>query len=238
MVARGDLGVELAPEDVPAKQKEIVRAARRAGKPVVIATQMLESMIHSSAPTRAEASDVATAVYDGADGLMLSAESAIGNYPIETVTIMNKIIERVESDAAYREYIENQHYDPEPTPADAITAAARQVAETVLATAVVTYTTSGSTALRAARERPSVPILALTPDLNTARRLAIVWGVHCLRTDDATSFQDMVDKACSAASHQEFANVGDCIVITAGVPFGTPGTTNVLRIAWIENGNQ
>ncbi|MBT3928208.1 MAG: pyruvate kinase [Rhodospirillaceae bacterium] len=235
MVARGDLGVELAPEDVPAEQKNIVRAARRAGKPVVVATQMLESMIYAAAPTRAEASDVATAVYDGADGLMLSAESAAGDYPVESVAMMNRIIERVERDPAYRVFIESQNYDPESTPADAITAAARQVAETVHAAAVVTYTTSGSTALRAARERPGVPILALTPELQTARRLAIVWGVHCLHTEDAIDFQDMVEKACTAAREQEFARLGDRIVITAGVPFGTPGSTNVLRIAWVGN---
>jgi pyruvate kinase len=233
MVARGDLGVELAPEDVPAEQKNIVRAARRAGKPVVVATQMLESMIQAAAPTRAEASDVATAVYDGADALMLSAESAAGEYPVESVAMMNRIIERVERDPAYRAFIESQQYDPEATPADAITAAARQVAETVHAAAVVSYTTSGSTALRAARERPNVPILALTPELATARRLAILWGVHSLHTADATGFTDMVDIACRAAREQEFARLGDRIVITAGVPFGTPGATNVLRIAWV-----
>ncbi|MDP6473507.1 MAG: pyruvate kinase [Alphaproteobacteria bacterium] len=233
MVARGDLGVELAPEDVPAEQKNIVRAARRAGKPVVVATQMLESMIYAAQPTRAEASDVATAVYDGADGLMLSAESAAGEYPVESVAMMNRIIERVERDPAYRVFIESQNYDPEATPADAITAAARQVAETVHAAAVVSYTTSGSTALRAARERPGVPILALTPELATARRLAMVWGVHCLHTKDATDFQDMVEIACSAALGQDIARLGDRIVITAGVPFGTPGSTNVLRIAWV-----
>ena len=234
MVARGDLGVELAPEDVPTEQKNIVRAARRAGKPVVVATQMLESMIRAAAPTRAEASDVATAVYDGADAMMLSAESAVGDYPVESVAMMNHIIERVERDPSYRPFIESQHYDPEPTPADAITAAARQVAETVRAAAVVSYTTSGSTALRAARERPNVPILALTPELATARRLAILWGVHSLHTTDATDFQEMVDIACQAAREQEFARSGDCIVITAGVPFGTPGATNVLRISWVR----
>ncbi|MBR46524.1 MAG: pyruvate kinase [Rhodospirillaceae bacterium] len=233
MVARGDLGVELAPEDVPAEQKNIVRAARRAGKPVVVATQMLESMIQAAAPTRAEASDVATAVYDGADALMLSAESAAGDYPVESVTMMNRIIERVERDPAYRALIESQQYDPEATPADAITAAARQVAETVHAAAVVSYTTSGSTALRAARERPNVPILALTPEHATARRLAMLWGVHSLHTVDATDFQEMVDIACHAAREQKFARLGDRIVITAGVPFGTPGATNVLRIAWV-----
>lgn len=231
MVARGDLGVELAPEDVPAEQKRIVRAARRAGKPVVIATQMLESMMNAPSPTRAEASDVATAVYDGADALMLSGESAAGKYPREAVAIMNRIIEHVERDPAYRRYVQWQQQDPEATPADAITAAARQVAETLGAASIVTYTTSGSTALRAARERPLVPLLVLTPSLATARRLAVLWGVHCVHTDDAIDFTDMVEKACSHARGAGYAANGDRIVITAGVPFGTPGTTNVLRIA-------
>lgn len=236
MVARGDLGVELAPEDVPAEQKRIVRAARQAGKPVVIATQMLESMMNAPAPTRAEASDVATAVYDGADALMLSGESATGQYPREAVAIMNRIIEHVERDPAYRRYVQWQQQDPEATPADAITAAARQVAETLGAASIVTYTTSGSTALRAARERPLVPLLVLTPSLATARRLAVLWGVHCVHTDDAIDFTDMVEKACSHARGAGDAANGDRIVITAGVPFGTPGTTNVLRIARLGTG--
>ena len=231
MVARGDLGVELAPEDVPAEQKRIVRTARRAGKPVVIATQMLESMMSAPAPTRAEASDVATAVYDGADALMLSGESAAGQYPREAVAIMSRIIEHVERDPAYRRYVHWQQQDPEATPADAITAAARQVAETLDAASIVTYTTSGSTALRAARERPQAPLLVLTPNRGTARRLAVLWGVHCIHTDDATGFTDMVQKACAHALSAGYAASGERIVITAGVPFGTPGATNVLRIA-------
>ena len=231
MVARGDLGVELAPEDVPAQQKRIVRAARSAGKPVVIATQMLDSMMNAPAPTRAEASDVATAVYDGADALMLSGESAAGRYPREAVAMMNRIVERVERDDAYRRYVHWQQQDPEATSADAITAAARQVAETLDAATIVTYTTSGSTALRAARERPQVPILVMTPDRGTARRLALLWGVHCIHTDDATGFTDMVEKACAQALDAGHAAPGERIVITAGVPFGTPGTTNALRIA-------
>ena len=235
MVARGDLGVELAPEDVPAEQKRIVREARRAGKPVVVATQMLESMIKSPAPTRAEASDVATAVYDGADALMLSGESAAGDFPGEAVAMMDRIIKRVEADPSFRSYVAWQHQDPEATPADAITAAARQVAETLNAACIVTYTTSGSTTLRAARERPGVPILALTPEINTARRLSVAWGVHCVQIEDATSFPDMVEKACHNAAQEGFAEIGDRIVITAGVPFGTPGSTNVLRIAWVGN---
>ena len=235
MVARGDLGVELAPEEVPAAQKRIVRAAREAGKPVVIATQMLDSMINAPSPTRAEASDVATAVYDGADALMLSGESAAGRYPREAVAMMNRIVERVERDPSYRRHVDWQQQDPEATTADAITAAARQVAETLDAAAIVTYTTSGSTALRAARERPPVPILVLTPDRGTARRLALLWGVHCVHTDDATGFTDMVEKACAQALTAGHAAPGERIVITAGVPFGTPGTTNALRIARVRS---
>ena len=234
MVARGDLGVELAPEEVPAAQKRIVRAAREAGKPVVVATQMLDSMMNAPSPTRAEASDVATAVYDGADALMLSGESAAGRYPREAVAMMNRIVERVERDPSYRRHVDWQQQDPEATTADAITAAARQVAETLDAAAIVTYTSSGSTALRAARERPPVPILVMTPDRNTARRLALLWGVHCVHTDDATGFADMVEKACTQALAAGHAAPDERIVITAGVPFGTPGTTNALRIARVH----
>ena len=233
MVARGDLGVELAPEDVPGLQKRIVSASRRAGKPVVVATQMLESMVHAPTPTRAEASDVATAVYDGADAVMLSAESAAGDYPIEAVEMMGRIVRSVEHDPRYRSIMRSDHGEPEATSADAITAAAAQVAETVNASAIVTYSMSGSTTLRAARERPAAPILGLTPILETARRLALAWGVHSVRTEDATGFADMTEKACHLALQQGFAKVGDRLVITAGVPFGTPGSTNTLRIAWV-----
>ena len=234
MVARGDLGVELAPEDVPAVQKRIVHAARTAGKPVVVATQMLDSMMNAPSPTRAEASDVATAVYDGADALMLSGESAAGRYPCEAVAMMNRIVEHVERDPSFGRFVHWQRQDPEATTADAITAAARQAAETLDAAAIVTYTTSGSTALRAARERPPVPILVLTPERGTARRLALLWGVHCVHTDDATGFTDMVEKACAQALAAGHAAPGERIVITAGVPFGTPGTTNALRIARVR----
>ncbi|NQU72935.1 MAG: pyruvate kinase [Rhodospirillales bacterium] len=233
MVARGDLGVELPPEDVPSLQKQIIRASRAAGKPVVVATQMLESMISAPAPTRAEASDVATAVYDGADAVMLSAESAAGAYPREAVAMMNRIIERTEKDPNYRAIMEAVELDPESTSSDAITAAAAQVARTVRAAAIVTFTTSGSTSLRAARERPTVPILCLTESRETARRLAVAWGVHCVVTQDVQDFGDMVVKACALALREEFAANGQRIVITAGVPFGTPGATNVLRIAWV-----
>jgi pyruvate kinase len=231
MVARGDLGVEMPLEQVPGLQKQIVRACRRAGKPVVVATQMLESMITAPAPTRAEVSDVATAVYDGADAVMLSAESAAGKYPVDSVTMMNRIIERVERDDLYRTILDAVHGTPDATGQDAITAAARQVAETIGAAAIVTYTTSGSTTLRASRERPPVPILCLTASLATARRLVIAWGVHSVPMRDVRSFSEMVQSAQTVALREGVARKDDKIVITAGVPFGTPGATNVLRIA-------
>jgi pyruvate kinase len=234
MVARGDLGVEMPPETVPGTQKRIVRLCRRAGKPVIVATQMLETMIGAPTPTRAEASDVATAVYDGADAVMLSAETASGRYPLEAVTIMEKIIASVEGDPLYRPIMDAVHAEPEHTAADAITAAARQVAHTVRASAIVTYTTSGSTTLRAARERPDVPILCLTERLATARRLMLAWGVHPVVTADVRDFEEMVEKACRFAKTTGLARAGDRVVITAGVPFGTPGATNVLRLAWVE----
>jgi pyruvate kinase len=234
MVARGDLGVEMPPEDVPAIQKRIVAACRKSGKPVVVATQMLESMVNSPAPTRAEASDVATAIYDGADAVMLSAETASGQYPVEAAAMMNRIIERVERDPAYRQILDARHPDPQPTGHDAISAAAAQVAHTLSVSAIVTYSTSGSTVLRVARERPEVPILALTASLSTARALSLAWGAHCVQIPDLKRFSEMVETACSVALSQEMAKVGERLVITAGVPFGTPGSTNILRVAWVE----
>ncbi len=233
MVARGDLGVELPAEDVPSIQKRIVRESRRAGKPVIVATQMLESMIGAPAPTRAEASDVATAVYDGADAVMLSAETASGSYPIEAVSMMDRIARRVEQDPLYRTIMDAQHPDPQHTAADAITAAARQVAHTIQAAAIVTYTTSGSTTLRAARERPEVPIMCLTSSLETARRLQLAYGVHSVHSADVANFNEMVQKAARCAHEDGLAVEGQRLVITAGVPFGTPGNTNILRIAWV-----
>lgn len=234
MVARGDLGVEVPPEDVPGIQKRIIRRCRQAGKPVIVATQMLDSMVNAPTPTRAEASDVATAIYDGADAVMLSAETAVGDYTVESVSMMERIIRKVEHDRHYREMRDTERRAPEATAADAITAAARQVAETVSAAAVVTFSTTGSTTLRAARERPVVPILGLTPRLDTARQSALIWGVHSVLTEDCHTFGEMVSKAIHAAKTEGFAEPGDPIVITAGVPFGTPGATNILRIAWVE----
>lgn len=233
MVARGDLGVEMPAEDVPSLQKRMVRLCRMAGKPVIVATQMLESMISAPTPTRAEASDVATAVYDGADAVMLSAETAAGQYPVEAVAMMDRIARRVERDPLYRTILDAEKYQPENTAADAITAAARQVAHTIGAAAIVTYTTSGSTTLRAARERPDVPILCMTSSPRTARRMALCWGVHAIVTADIAAFTEMVSKACKVALKDGFASEGQRLVITAGVPFGTPGNTNVLRIAWV-----
>jgi pyruvate kinase len=234
MIARGDLGVELPPEEVPALQKRIIRAARHAGKPVVVATQMLESMVRAPAPTRAEASDVATAVYDGADAVMLSAETAAGEYPVEAVAIMERIIARVEQDPLYRSYLDAFHAEAEHTAADAITLAARQVASTMRAAAIVTYTTTGSTALRAARERPGRPILGLFSQTSAARRLALLWGLHAVICEDAHDIDEMVQTACHWARQSGIADKGACLVITAGVPFGTPGATNLLRIAWVR----
>jgi len=234
MVARGDLGVEMPPEDVPSVQKQVVHACRLAGKPVVVATQMLESMITAPTPTRAEVSDVATAVYDGADAVMLSAETAAGRYPVEAVAMMDRIACRVQDDPLYRRLLAGARTELDHTAPDAISAAACQVAGMVGAAAIVSYTTSGATALRAARERPEAPILVLTAKLATARRLAVLWGAHCVHTSDVKNFADMVQKAARIAHREGIAEPGQRIVVTAGVPFGTPGATNVLRIAWVD----
>jgi len=236
MVARGDLGVELPVEQVPGWQKQITRAARAAGRPVVIATQMLESMIDAPFPTRAEVSDVANAVFDGADAVMLSAESASGAFPVEAVTMMDRVAQRVESDPNYASILDAGRSIPLATSADAIADAAHRVAHTMHTAAIVCFTTSGSTALRVARTRPDVPILLLTPNIHTARRLSLVWGCHCVRAEDVTRFSEMVDTASRIAFQERFARSGQRIVITAGVPFGTPGATNVLHIALVGGG--
>jgi len=233
MVARGDLGVELPLEQVPGWQKRLIRAARRSGKPVVVATQMLESMIASPVPTRAEVSDVATAVFEGADAIMLSAESASGHFPVEAVSMMSRVARSVEGDPTYPGIIYAQRAEPEATGADAISAAAHSVADTLKAAAIVCWTNSGSTGLRAARERPLFPIIVLTPVIATARRLALVWGLHCVLTEDAKDLDDLVDRACRIAHREGFAQPGQRIVVTAGVPLGTPGATNMLRVAFI-----
>jgi pyruvate kinase len=233
MVARGDLGVEMPLEKVPGIQKQITRAARRAGKPVVVATQMLESMISNPVPTRAEVSDVATAIFEGADAVMLSAESAAGQYPVEAVAMMNRIAEEIETDATYRSIIHAQRSAPEATGADAIADAARQIAETLDLPAIACWTSSGSTAFRVARERPHSPIVAISPNQSTGRRLAVVWGVHCIVAEDARDLDDMVDRACRLVFREGFAKAGQRIIIVAGVPLGTPGATNMVRIAFV-----
>jgi len=234
MVARGDLGVELPPEEVPLAQKRIVRAARVLGRPVVVATQMLESMISAPAPTRAEASDVATAVFDGADAVMLSAETAAGQYPFEAVNIMDRIVARVERDPGWRAFIDTSRPAPEHSSADAIAAAARQVAHTIAAQAIAAFTSSGSTALRIARERPDCPVMAFTPDPSTARRLALAWGVHALVSPLTHSMSETVTRATRLASQEGLAASGEEIVVVAGVPFGQKGTTNALRVATVK----
>ena len=231
MVARGDLGVELPLERVPGIQKRITRMARRLGKPVVVATQMLESMISSPVPTRAEVSDVSNAIFEGADAIMLSAESAAGKYPTEAVGTMDRIACEVEHDATYRGVIANQRPEPDGTGADAIADAASFIAEDLDMAAIVCWTSTGSTALRVARERPKPPILALSPNLTTARRLALSWGVHAIRADDARDLEEMVERSCTTAMAESFADPGDRLIVVMGVPLGTPGATNMLRIA-------
>ena len=233
MVARGDLGVEMPLEKVPGVQKQMTRMGRITGKPVVVATQMLESMINAPVPTRAEVSDVATAIFEGADAVMLSAESAAGQYPAEAVATMSRIAQEVESDPTYRATIDAQRAVPEATGADAIADAARQIADTLDLAAVICWTSSGSTAVRVARERPRPPIVALSPNVSTGRKLAVVWGVHCVVTEDARDVDDMVERACRFAFSEGFAKAGQRVIVVAGIPFGTPGATNMLRIAYV-----
>ena len=232
MVARGDLGVEMAPQRVPIIQRQIIRACHAAGKPVIVATQMLESMIEAPTPTRAEASDVATAVYEGTDAVMLSAESAAGKHPVEAVRMMEGIIAEVEADPYYRQATDAAHPAPDATVSDVICYAVRQAASILPVAAIVTYTTSGWTTLRAARERPAAPILGLTPDLATARRLSLVWGTYPVQTPAVEHVTEIVDFACATAAAQGMAEPGGIIAIAAGMPFGVAGTTtNLLRIA-------
>ncbi len=230
MVARGDLGVELPPERVPPLQNRIIAIARQKGKPVVVATQMLKSMIVSPTPTRAEVSDVATAIYDGADAVMLSAESAAGKYPIEAVAMMDRIATSAEKDTTWHDRIHFTETSIEPTTADALASSARQIAKTVSAAAMLCYTSSGSTARRIARERPQVPTLAMSASLQTARRMGLLWGVHAIHTRDVTNFEEMVEKAKRMALRHGLAKGGDRVIVMAGIPFGTVGSTNVLHV--------
>ncbi len=231
MLARGDLGVEIPAEDVPSVQKRIVALCRQSAKPIIVATQMLESMVSSPIPTRAEASDVSTAIYDGADAVMLSAETAVGSYPLEAVSMMDKIAHRVEQDSIYRKMVDNAPIQArEGDAGDALMIAAEQVAQDIEADAIVTYTTSGSTALRIARLRPSMPVLCLTQNEDTARYLCLAYGVMAVHFPNEIGFEDVVEKARNIALEKELTQQGGKLVISAGVPFGTPGTTNTLRI--------
>jgi pyruvate kinase len=235
MVARGDLGVEMPVERVPGLQKQIVSKARAAGKPVVVATQMLESMITSPVPTRAEVSDVATACFDGADAVMLSAESAVGKYPFEAIRTMDHIAIEVEGDPNYGAIVHATRTPPQATAADAIAAAAHTVADTLKLAAIICYTATGSTALRVARERPGLPVIGLSPVVATGRKLAMAWGVHCVLTGDPENQAAMVRKACRIAFDEGFAKSGEGVIIVAGVPLGSPGTTNMVRIAYLDD---
>jgi pyruvate kinase len=235
MVARGDLGVEIPHEDVPGRQKELVRACRLASKPVIIATQMLDSMINAPTPTRAEASDVATAIYDGADAVMLSAESASGKYPVEAVSMMDRIIAKTERHKAYRSIITALEPEIDTTPAHAVAIAAADLADTIGASVIVAFTSSDNTVARIAHKRPQVPILAVTPDEHVARRLCLSWGAHSMRSEDVHSYEDMVTRATAHATAEGFAHSGDHIVVVAGVPFAQSGTTNNLRVVEVRS---
>lgn len=231
MVARGDLGVEVPPEKVPVLQKKIIRACRKGGKPVIVATQMLESMVSNPTPTRAEASDVATAVFDAADAVMLSAETAAGAYPVEAVTLMNKIIMETESHDLYRRYLDAARLEPEHTPESAITASARVTAETLPdAAAIVSYTISGATAGRVSRERPYIPVMCMTPSESVARKMSLFWGVESVVCEPQDLLVDVADKAAQYCRDLLDAKVGEKVIITAGLPFNVTGNTNLLHI--------
>lgn len=233
MVARGDLGVEIPPEEVPGRQKELIKVCRLLGKPVVVATQMLDSMVAAPAPTRAEASDVATAVYDGASAVMLSQESAVGEYPVETVAMMNSIITKTEQHEAYDRIISALEPVVEKTPGRALAASSAEIARTIGASAIVAFTSSGSTAARIARQRIPVPCIAVTPNDSTARQIALFWGVRAVSSPDITSYDEMVQKAREHAAKFGYAEPGDKIVVIAGIPFGRAGTTNNLRVVTV-----
>lgn len=230
MVARGDLGVEIPPEEVPGRQKELVRLCRLSVKPVVVATQMLESMVSAPTPTRAEASDVATAIYDGADAVMLSAESASGRYPVEAVTMMDRIIATAEHDRVYRPIITALKPTIEPCPPHAVAGAAADLADAIDASCIVAFTASGTTPSRIARHRPNVPILALTPSQQIARRLCLLWGTRSTVAADIGSYEEMVEQAEAHAHLRGMVRGADSIVVVAGIPFGSTGTTNNVRV--------
>jgi pyruvate kinase len=242
MVARGDLGVEMMPEEVPSIQKKIIRRCRLDGKPVIVATQMLDSMVQFPSPTRAEASDVATAVYDGVDAVMLSAESAAGAYPVESVQMMNRIIMKTETDSLYRQFLDTARSAPHDTPSDAITAAARHVTQTISATAIVTLTSSGSTTWRAARERPNAPIVAVTPHKSIAQQLTLAWGTHPVRKEEMGSISEVIKQINQTIISEGFGKPNEEVVITAGHHFDKEdhhtvfesGSTRVLRILRLE----
>ena len=231
MVARGDLGVECPIHSVPPIQKRLVRKCRNAAKPVIVATQMLESMIDSPMPTRAEVSDVAAAIYEGTDAVMLSAESAVGSYPTEAVATMNNVAIEVESDPTYRTVFDASRGGPKQSVADGIVSAAREIAETADIKVICCYSQSGTTALLVARERPHVPIIAMTSRIGTARRLSLSWGLHCVKTAEVDRFKSAVINSARASVAEGFAEKTDQLVVTAGVPFGKAGTTNILRVA-------
>ncbi|MEM6824872.1 MAG: pyruvate kinase [Pseudomonadota bacterium] len=234
MVARGDLGVELPVQNVPPIQKRMVRKCRAAAKPVIVATQMLESMIESPLPTRAEVSDVAAAIYEGSDAVMLSAESAAGSFPVEAVSTMDAVAREVESDPTYRAVIDASRGGRKETSADAVVSAAREIAEATNISAICCFSQSGTTARLIARERPRVPIIAMSHIMGSCRQLTLTWGLHCVLTGRLERFKQAVVNSARAARAEGFCEETDQIVVMAGVPFNVPGSTNILRIAPCE----
>lgn len=236
MIARGDLAVELSPEEVPVWQKRIIAECALQDKPVITATQMLETMRDQPQPTRAEASDVANAIFDGTDAVMLSAETAVGKYPVETVSMMRRIAAVAEHEQArwrHREWLSHPDDREEAIP-DAISRAAVDVARGVGAAAIVAFTESGSTALKASKRRPRVPILACTPLPTTARRCSLYWGALPLVVSNITDTEQMIYQTGQEAKRLGFVATGDRVVITAGVPMGQPGSTNTLSVEIID----
>tara|TARA_B110000008_G_scaffold250883_1_gene264463 strand:+ start:1958 stop:3385 length:1428 start_codon:yes stop_codon:yes gene_type:complete len=234
MIARGDLGVELPIESVPGWQKKIIRVARVKGKPVVVSTQMLESMTSSLTPTRAEVSDVANAVFEGADAIMLSAESASGDYPVETVKMMNKIAINIEKDSNYNDILSSQLEETPDTTPDAIATAAKTLADELSSPIIVCYTESGSTGIKVSRVRPSQIILTITPIIHTARKLSLAWGVLCFLQKDESDLEHMINLTKKTVKKSGLALIGDKVVITAGLPLKVQGTTNLIRVTTVK----
>ncbi len=234
MVARGDLGVDIPLERVPLVQKEIIRKCNQAGKPVITATEMLESMVDSARPTRAETTDVANAILDGTDAVMLSAETAIGKYPVQAVRMMARIAEETEEALPYDQMLTERAIWLEPETSELISYNACYTAHTLGAAAIVAYTRSGSTAGRVSKYRPRAPILALTPSRIVSGRLLLRWGVYPFETTELSSVDELFDIGARLTRDLGVVRPGGLIVITGGIPLGEPGSTNLLKVQMVD----